>query len=120
MIHSKWASGNPLFVVECSSIRISGSQGLWYSQNCNKKENVICAKQVHSQTVFGLPGLLQTTTGPFEGTTKTTIKEAKITDITTTMDQITTQTTYGGLLLSIYVYKVFRFYTIITTLPINE
>ena len=111
-MHSKWAPGNPVFEIECSSIRISGLQGLWYSQNCNKKENVICAKQVNSETVFTLPGLLQTTTGPPEGTTKTTLKEAKITDIATTMDKITTQTTrpYGGLLL--YMIFIYHNYTL--------
>ena len=112
MIHSKWAPGNPVFEIECSSIRISGSQDLWYSEKCNKKGNVICAKQVNSETVFRLPGLLQTTTGPSEAITKTTLKEAKITDIATTIDQITTQTTlqYGGLLL--YMIIIYHNYTL--------
>ena len=90
-MHSKWAPENPAFEVECSSIRITGFQGLWFSQKCIEKENVICGKSVHSETVFTLPGLLQTTTEPFEGTTVTTPKKALTTDPGAGMDQITTQ-----------------------------
>ena len=99
-MHSKWASGNPMFDVECSSIRLSGSQGLWFSQKCIEKEKVICGKSVNAETVFILPGLLQTTTEPSEGTTVTTPKKALSTDPGAGMDQITTQAIgpYGGLL----------------------
>ena len=122
MMHSKWASGNPVFEVGCSSIRLSGSQGLWFSQNCNEENRVICAKLVHSVTEFIQPGLLHTTTSTSEGNTKTNLKETLLTSTATIMNHITTQTTWpnGGLMLHLLIIFIKSFYNIIITWHTND
>ena len=42
MVHSKWAEGHPQISKACSSLRINGSSGFWYSVNCSDKHSVIC------------------------------------------------------------------------------
>ena len=48
MLHSKWASENPVFGETCSFIKVNdASKGLWFTNNCSKNFTVICMKQIH-------------------------------------------------------------------------
>ena len=42
MLHSKWAEDHPQISRACSSLRITGSSGVWYSVNCSDKHSVVC------------------------------------------------------------------------------
>ena len=42
MIHSKWSDENPVYGQRCSLIRISGSEGHWFSTNCSEELPYIC------------------------------------------------------------------------------
>ena len=42
MMHSKWAEGHPQISRACSSLRINGSSGFWYSVNCSDIHSVVC------------------------------------------------------------------------------
>ena len=42
MLHSKWSEGHPQTSRACSSLRITGSSGFWYSVNCSDKHPVVC------------------------------------------------------------------------------
>ena len=54
MIHSKWTEKNPVYGQRCSSIRINGSAGFWFSANCSEMLPYIC---MNEQNQFALPGL---------------------------------------------------------------
>ena len=93
MMHSKWASGNPVIESECSSVKLDGSQGLWYSQNCSEADAVICMKTMNSEIVFNLPGLTETTTKIIQN--KVMMTEGSATE--TILGQTTTQAMHGVL-----------------------
>ena len=54
MFHSKWSEENPVYGQRCSSIRINGSVGFWFSANCSEMLPYIC---MNEQDQFVLPGL---------------------------------------------------------------
>ena len=45
MLHSKWSDENPVFGQRCSSIRINGSEGYWFSSNCSEEFPYICMNE---------------------------------------------------------------------------
>ena len=63
IIHSEWALHNPVFGMECSSIRYNGSHAMWFSKNCSAEETVICARKIKSDILFRVPSLQISTTG---------------------------------------------------------
>ena len=63
MIHSKWFEENPVYGQRCSSIRINGSEGFWFSTNCSEKFPYIC---VNEDDKLVLPGLTLTSTSVME------------------------------------------------------
>ena len=58
MIHSKWFEENPVYGQKCSSIRINGSEGFWFSTNCSEKFPYIC---VNEDDKLVLPGITTST-----------------------------------------------------------
>ena len=67
MIHSKWSDENPVYGQRCSSIRIYGSVGFWFSANCTEELPCIC---MAGDNEFGLPTIT------LAATTSTVIKNA--------------------------------------------
>ena len=62
MIHSKWSDENPVYGQRCSSIRINGTEGYWFSTNCSEKFTSICKDVFKHEDMFIIPKIPRLTT----------------------------------------------------------